>query len=160
MSKNKGNRAPRTVRPDVVYLPHDPNKETVIVSDMDGTLSQLGGRNPYDARHCDEDPPHEPVVKIVKALAQVYPLIVVSARYETVRPQTESWLRKHGLPYRELFMRKAGDNRTDALVKGEICRDYLFPRYNIEVVFDDRTRVVTFWRWMGFPCFQVQFGDF
>lgn len=159
MSKKK-ERKPRVIRPDAVYLPHDPDKETIIVSDMDGTLSQLGGRNPYFADNCDQDPEHEPVVKIVKALTAVYPLIVVSARYETVRSQTERWLKEHGIPYRELIMRRAGDNRNDGLVKAEIARDFIYPRFNVEVVFDDRDRVVNVWRWLGFPCFQVQFGGF
>lgn len=159
MSK-KSKWKPRVVRPDPMYLPPVHHKETVIVSDMDGTLSLLGGRNPYDASRCDFDPPHTPVVETVKLLAKTFPLVVVSARFEKVRAQTERWLKWHDIVYRDLLMRKDGDTRNDALVKAEIFRDYLHPKYNIHAVFDDRDRVVEMWRWMGVPCFQVQFGNF
>lgn len=147
-------------RPDPVYRPFDPALPNVVIFDMDGTLSLLGGRNPYDASRCDRDPVHTPVLMVADTLSLNYPIIVVSARYEKVRPQTKIWLEHVGLRYLELLMRKDGDNRGDALVKAEIYRDDIAPRFNVQCVFDDRSRVVAMWRWFGVPCFQVAEGDF
>lgn len=170
----------RPARPDPVYLQQETDKPSVYVFDMDGTLALLGGRNPYDASQCDLDPPHAPVVAMARRLS--YPehysaqqratnaitpglnphshVVIVSARFEKVRAQTERWLVNHGIAYRALFMRTDGDNRKDALVKAEILRDFLLPNFRVETVFDDRDRVVEMWRWFGIPAFQVQPGDF
>lgn len=45
-----------------------------------------------------------------------------------------------------IFMRKEGDTRSDDIVKYEILKDKIVPRYYVEAVFDDRNRVVDMWR--------------
>lgn len=147
-------------RPDPVYLAHDPAKPTAVIFDIDGTLALLGGRNPYDASTCDRDPIHGPVVATAHMTMRHYPIIVCSGRHERNRARTESWLKAHGIIFTELLMRPDDDNRNDAIIKAEIFRDKIAPRYNILCAYDDRDRVVAMWRWLGVPCFQVQYGDF
>lgn len=168
-------RQKREIRPDPVYRVVDPSLPTVFITDMDGTMSFLGGRNPYHAGKCDLDPPNLPMVRLARRLMRpagnpgmhlipgqnpASELIVVSARFEAVRPQTEHWLIEQGVAWRHLFMRADGDTRKDALVKAEILRDCIWPFFNIEVAFDDRQRVVDMWRHFGIACFQVNPGDF
>lgn len=165
----------RNIRPDPVYREVNPNLPTVHLTDMDGTMSHLGGRNPYHAARCHLDPPNRPMVRLARRLMApaatptmylipgknpLSELIVVSARFEVVRPQTEQWLIEQEIAWRELFMRADGDTRKDALVKAELLRDYIWPFYNVEIAFDDRSRVVDMWRYFGIACFQVSPGDF
>lgn len=42
--------------------------EKVLLCDMDGTLSLLNGRNPYDASTCDQDELNEPVRFVLQSL--------------------------------------------------------------------------------------------
>jgi adenylate cyclase class IV len=60
----------------------------------------------------------------------------------------------------KLFMRQAGDNRDDRIVKREIYEREIKGRYNVRFVLDDRNKVVALWRDLGLPCFQVADGDF
>ncbi len=157
---NHGKKRQRPARLDPVYRAHNPELPTAVVFDMDGTLALLGGRNPYDAFHCDRDPIHRPVLAMADVLAAHYTLLIVSGRYEKFRPQTETWLANNAVQYAELLMRPDGDNRNDAIIKAEIFRDKIAPKYNVHCAFDDRDRVVAMWRFLGVPCFQVQEGNF
>jgi len=58
-------------------------------------------------------------------------------------------------------MRAKGDNRKDAVIKGELYEEHVKAKYNVVVVFDDRNQMVDYWRQeAGVPCFQVNYGDF
>jgi len=145
---------------DPVYLPMNAKLPDAWIFDMDGTLALLGGRNPYEPVTCDQDPVHHPVMRVQKLLSVHYNIIILSGREDLYRPQTERWLAKHGVHCAELHMRITGDNRNDAVIKAEIFRDQISPRFNVLGAFDDRDRVVKMWRWLGICCFQVQEGAF
>lgn len=57
-------------------------------------------------------------------------------------------------------MRRADDERDDAIVKYEIYRDFIAPEFDVQIAFDDRDRVVKMWRQVGLTCAQVDYGDF
>ena len=80
--------------------------------------------------------------------------MIVTARDEICRFQSDIWLRTYGIEYEEMFMRKLKDNRKDAIVKEEILKD-IQSKYTILAVFDDRQQVVDMWRKHRIPCFQV-----
>lgn len=131
--------------------------------DVDGTLALGPHRNPYQWQHADEDLVNLPVAMVVQALAahpQVAAVIAISGRHEQARALTTNWLRRHGLPIGELLMRPDGDYRPDDVVKEELFRERVEPRYETAGVIDDRTRVVAMWRRLGLICFQVADGDF
>lgn len=163
---SKGRNKP--ARPDPVYREYDPQKRDAYIFDMDGTLALLGGRNPYDASHCDLDPINWPVLKLALMIGKDpnVTIIIVSGRDDKFLPQTERWLQEKGVRYSVIFMRRTGHmgangrKENDSVVKAEIFRDKIAPFYNILGAFDDRDRVVEMWRWFGVPCFQVQPGDF
>lgn len=56
-------------------------------------------------------------------------------------------------------MRKADDNRNDAIVKREILEE-LVKEYYIVAALDDRDRVVKMLRESGIKCLQVAYGNF
>lgn len=131
--------------------------------DVDGTLALSAGRSPYDWRRADSDLPNQPVVTAVQALAahpQVEAVLVISGREEQSRGLTEEWLRNHSVPFSEVFMRQNGDYRPDDVVKEELFRKHIEPRYIVAGIIDDRDRVVHMWRRLGLTCFQVAEGDF
>lgn len=144
-----------------VYKPfYDPSLQKVIICDLDGTIALHTGRSPYDTAKCDTD-----VVNLVVSdllLRYNERLIFVSGRDEEFRPQTVEWLKKNiGYEYSYLlFMRPKGDKREDSIVKEEIYNNEIKGKYNVELVLDDRNRVVEMWRRNGLTCFQVAEGDF
>ena len=129
----------------------------VIIADLDGTLALPNGRNPYDASLCEDDLVN-PVVWDI--LAKGYPPILVTGRSEKHRPQTERWLKTHGIAYTRLFMRADGDKRQDGVVKQEIYREHIAGKYNIKYVLEDRASAVAAWRALGLTVLQVADGDY
>jgi len=138
-------------------------KLQVWLVDVDGTLALSPHRDPYDWRSADKDLPNAPVITAVQALSahpEVSSIVAVSGRNEIARGLTETWLSLHNVPFSELFMRADGDFRPDDLVKEELFRRHIEPRYHVIGAIDDRDRVVKMWRRLGLVCFQVAEGDF
>ena len=139
------------------------HKPVAWVVDIDGTLALGLHRDPYDWRQADADEPNAPVVMAVRALSEHPPvsaIIAVSGRHEIARTLTTQWLTDHGVPFDELLMRQDGDYRSDEIVKEELFRRFIEPRYRVAAVIDDRDRVVKMWRRLGLVCFQVADGLF
>ena len=125
------------------------SKQNVWIFDIDGTLADHQGlRSPYDESKVSEDSPITPVWAVLNCLIKEYKIIFVSGRTTICEEATNYWLWKH-LPNRSLFykpydlyMRQAGDNRKDSIVKKEIYDTKILPYYNIIGVFDDRLQVL------------------
>lgn len=142
--------------PHPQYEPNTLLPDTVIV-DLDGTLAKHQGRNPYDASRCEEDLFDQAVWNATKGFDRV---VFLSGRDEQFRPQSERWLAANGVENPVLFMRAHGDLRSDSIVKQELFFAEVAPRFNVQVVLDDRDTVVRMWRAIGVPCFQVAPGAF
>ena len=128
----------------------------VVICDLDGTLSLLNGRNPYDASTCEEDGLNNVVYDLIKNENVIF----VSGREDRFKLQTENFLNKYNVNYISLFMRKSNDFRKDSIIKQEIYDNLIKGRYNIKFVLDDRNQVVEMWRCNGLTCLQVAEGDF
>jgi len=139
-----------------------------ILVDIDGTLAHHEGiRNPYDTSRYAEDLFDEVVADAVFAAARYEArhgapakIIVMSGRDAAYRAVLESWLTEHGFVWDDIFMRPVGDTRNDAVVKNELFERHIAGNYNVDIVFDDRDRVVQMWRQKGLRCFQVAPGAF
>lgn len=149
--------------------PHD--GVPAITCDIDGTLALLAeGYSPYDPAHYPHDTLNVTVREVYHTLLGYYsygtsrpnPLgILLTGRGEEHREATEEWLRRNGVVYDELHMRKAGDNRRDDVVKSEKVNEHIVAKGRTIVAhFDDRDRVVKMFRARGVPTFQVADGDF
>lgn len=123
----------------------------IFLADMDGTTSFLNGRVPYDASTCHNDLPNEALIDIFKRTE--YKLIFFSGREDKDRVPTENWLYSQGIVDFELYMRKTGDSRNDAIVKRELYEAVVKDKYLVMAVFDDRPRVVRLWVELGLPIF-------
>ena len=145
-----------------------------IIFDLDGTLANIGHR----LHHIQNDKPNWDVFNdacpgdainthVYELYQQMcnqsnkpnHPPIIVTARPETHREQTEQWLMKWNLVPRYLFMRPAKDYRPDVEIKKEIVDKYI-QKAPVLFVVDDRTKVVNMWRELGYKCFQAQAGDY
>ena len=132
-------------------------KPTAIMVDIDGTLAHMDGRSPYDYSKVSEDLFDDVIADITRKYKNV---VVMSGRPEDCREDTENWLRKHAVRFNQLLMRTSGDNREDSIIKLELFKEHVEPKYQILFVLDDRNRVVKMWRDNGLKCLQVAEGDF
>lgn len=140
----------------------DPTLPRAIIVDIDGTIAHMTGRSPYDYSRVWEDAVHNDVVHIISTVAasKDCKILLVSGRPESCRRDTLKWLfHNTSLIVEDLYMRKTDDKRSDSIVKYEILQE-LIKKYFIELVFDDRDRVVKMWREAGLRCLQVAPGAF
>ena len=154
---------PRTVKEaTLTYTAQDSTLPKAVICDLDGTLSLLNGRDPYDASSADEDLLNVPVARVLQmAKAQGYKVILLSGREQLYREPTERFLSKHQIAYDLLLMRTTNDYRKDNIIKKELFQQEIAGKYFIEFLLDDRNQVVDMWRKdLQLPCFQVNYGDF
>ena len=144
------------------YATQDKNLPKAVICDLDGTLSLLNGRDPYNAATCDNDLLNEPVAAALKmAKQQGYQVILLSGREDKFREPTVRFLDKHQIDYDLLLMRTSNDFRKDNIIKRELFESEIQGKYFVEFLLDDRNQVVDMWRKdLHLPCFQVNYGDF
>ena len=143
------------------YATQDKNLPKAVICDLDGTLSLLNGRDPYNAATCDNDLLNEPVAAALKmAKQQGYQVILLSGRENKFREPTMRFLDKHQIGYDLLLMRTSNDFRKDNIIKRELFEGEIQGKYFVEFLLDDRNQVVDMWRKdLHLPCFQVNYGD-
>ncbi|WP_314269572.1 AAA family ATPase [Capnocytophaga sputigena] len=144
------------------YATQDKNLPKAVICDLDGTLSLLNGRDPYNAATCDNDLLNEPVAAALKmAKQQGYQVILLSGREDKFREPTVRFLDKHQIGYDLLLMRTSNDFRKDNIIKRELFEGEIQGKYFVEFLLDDRNQVVDMWRKdLHLACFQVNYGDF
>lgn len=156
----------------------------IVLCDIDGTVADCAHRRHFlDEKPknwdrffaaMESDPPRLQVVEMLEDLVAGREMgsfselaggripIFVSARPEEYRGATERWLRENIPSIREkhrdlvLFMRAGGDYRDDSIIKAEMFTK-TFHNYRIDVVLDDRPRVIRGWRDLGLKVIDV--GD-
>ncbi len=143
-----------------------------IIFDIDGTLSHVGDRSPYDSRECAVDLPNKSIIalnawaRLVQIEGHKYfsnkelKIVLLSGRKEEAREATETWMKDHGVVYDELYMRETADDRRDSIVKEELFNTHIRDKYNVIFIVDDRQQVVDMWRDLGITCLQTNWADF
>ena len=164
--------------------------KTDVICDIDGTIMNVEDRlalaiknkRPEDKRmNWDifldpkvmeaEDRPNWDVVFLIKKLMSTGSTILfTSARNERHRDVTMRQLAQgcninmRISPYtnkgNRLYLRDDDDFRPDDITKKEIFERVLTDGFRPQLAFDDRDQVVSMWRDMGLPCFQVRGGKF
>ena len=141
----------------------DKNKLSCIVCDIDGTIAQ-SGRGPFEWDKVGQDKPKQQVINTVMEKYKDLPVIFLTGRDEVCLQDTIKWLQNHCPCYIdgkiELFMRKTGDHRPDTVYKEEVFRNNILPRFNVDLVFEDRRQVVDHLRHLGLEVWQVSQGRF
>jgi hypothetical protein len=136
-------------------------KPKTIIVDIDGTLAKMNGRGPFEWARVGEDLCKEQIKDIVNIYYDNdYTVIIFSGRDGICRPQTEQWLKDHNIHYNALYMRPAGNNEKDSIVKERMYRQYIEPYLDVQFILVDRDQVVKMWRDLGLTCLQVDYGNF
>lgn len=146
----------------ITYADQDTSLPKAVICDLDGTLSLLNGRDPYNASTADQDLLNTPVAMVLKMVKQQgYKVILLSGRENAYREPTERFLAKYQIDYDLLLMRDTNDYRKDNIIKKELFLEEIQGKYFVEFLLDDRNQVVDMWRReLALPCFQVNYGDF
>jgi phosphoglycolate phosphatase-like HAD superfamily hydrolase len=151
-------------------------KQKAIIFDLDGTLCNTDHRQhfvqgEYKKKDFDKfyenmhlDPPHAWCVNLVHLYYNAgYKIFFCSGRPDNYREKTEVWIHQHTLLRLSeyvLMMRPAGNYGDDRIIKEAMYRTGIEPEYMVEVVIDDRQKVVDMWRAIGLTCLQCAPGDF
>ena len=120
-----------------------------IIFDLDGTMALNDHRSYYDYSEKVKKDKVNIVLKMLLSLVNNntdIKLFAVSGREGVCKEWTEEWLTDCLIPYDNLYMREAGDNRPDDIVKKEIYDKYIKDKYHVVCVFDDRKRVLRMWK--------------
>jgi orotate phosphoribosyltransferase len=126
--------------------------------DMDGVLCE-------DYRHPSEDGPHEDAYRHHLEHAKPlnipsYPILaIVTARLEKYRPETEAWLRRHGVQYKTLNMAPydtPGERHRNKGFGHRKARYYAKKHRAILFVENDRRQAEIIHRISGKPVFSLE----
>ena len=147
-----------------------------IIFDLDGTLCNADHRRHhvegdykkkdfetfYEKMHLDT--PNMWCANMVKLYYKAgYQIYFCTGRPEEYREKTTMWLFDH-LKLLEgeykLLMRHTGNYTDDRLVKVTMYTTVIEPECDVELVIDDRSKVVKIWRELGLTCLQCYPGDF
>ena len=143
----------------------------VVIFDVDGTIADVehrrhfvNGNNDWDSfrKETVNDTPVQWVCDIAKRhISQGDEVAFFSARNESERDiserQISEWI---GDGHKGVFLRPDGDYRCDAEFKSELADRFEDIGGQIDLVYDDRNKVVDMWRQRGTTVVQVADGDF
>ena len=135
-----------------------------ILFDLDGTVAKHVARSPYDYSRVKTDAVHPHIRTMINGYYDSgYFCFGFSGRPDinNVRKDTEEWLDENGIHFHKLHMRPADQlTENDADVKQFLFDFYIRNNYDVEVMLDDRNRVVRRMRKLGVNVLQVADGDF
>lgn len=129
---------------------------------VDGTLVEVSSIRHYvtdktrnfDKFHCESVncPPNQWVVDALHEHQKAgKAILIVTARQFRYAMHTMFWLKFAGIDYDQLYMRRTGDFRPDAVVKSEILEMIKADHYFPVLAYDDRADVAAVWASAGIP---------
>ena len=143
-----------------------------VIFDVDGTIADVEHRRHFVSgghknwvsfkEHTKFDTPVQWVCDIAKRfIAQGDEVAFFSARNESEREITEQQISEWiGDGYEGLFLRPNDSYEPDEIFKSELADKFEEIGGKIDLVFDDRNKVVDMWRNRGITVVQVADGDF
>lgn len=143
-------------------MSHVAMTETVVVFDLDGTLTNHAARlhlalakrwTEYHSAGAS-DPSRPAIVQLAKALtAAGCAILIATGRPEQYREMTNQWLAQHEVPYQWLLMRPDGEVRPGAVVKRELYQRWQVTTHQAAwMAVEDDTRNVAMWGAIGVAC--------
>ena len=136
------------------YTPNEQLPNCIIV-DIDGTVAEMSGRQPFEWDKVDTDLPRQFVIDVVTGYADRHNchILFLSGRDGCCYAKTHDWLAEHvghNVSW-SLNMRKTKDFRKDSIIKEEIFWNVVAPNFNVVGVFDDRPQVLQVWHELKLP---------
>lgn len=148
-----------TIYPEHTLVVFDNKKPDVIICDIDGTIADNSWRDVYDATRCDKDEPINEILTIINNIDSA-DVVFITGRDEKFRTKTMRWLQKYVLDPFELFMRPDSDKHHDFIVKEDIIKNEIVPKYNVLFAIDDRPSVCRIYRKLGIKTLQLNDIEF
>lgn len=132
------------------YMEQDESLEKIILCDSDGCINNVVNRSPYDGSNLHNDTPNEIVVDYLQMMHERgFKIIIMSGLEDKYQENRENWYKAHGVPYDELYMRKAGDSRKDCIIKKELFDEHIRGKYFCFTVIEDREQMREMYTEMG-----------
>lgn len=145
-----------------------PRRGPAVVFDLDGVLSDAGGRQhllkgarpDWDAFFAasGDDPLVPEVAVLLALLAEDLLIVLLTARPARTSSTTFTWLARHELRWDLLVMRPEGDHRPARVFKREAVRQLLSSGLELRLCFEDDQRNVEMFRAEGVPALYVHSG--
>lgn len=139
-------------------------KIKTVVFDLDGCIADVGHRLHHvegiDAEWDDffAEQHKDDVYEWCKDMVNIYSIdreiIIVTARPDRYKKETEQWLKANRITYDKLFMRSNGDRRSHWRVKSDIYDKHL-KDIDIEFCIEDTQECVEMWKSKGLVCLHV-----
>lgn len=143
------------------YMEQDETLEKIILSDCDGCINIVSRhRSPYDGSLCHLDEPNEIVVDYLRMMHEKgMKIILMSGLEDCYRENRENWLKANNVPYDELYMRKAGDNRKDWVIKDELFEKHIKDKYFVYAIIEDRMQMREYYTNKGLSHRMLSIGN-
>jgi len=147
-------------------------KPRAVIFDIDGTIADIGHRcrmvqdwiNVTDAQvaaysaRMDDDRPILPMVELARTLHTAgFAILLLTARDDSQYQRTKDWMKSHGVPFEQLYMReqrKPGEVWTPNAEYKLDQLNVIRKKYDIEFAVDDEPKVVKMFRDNGITCLQ------
>jgi phosphoglycolate phosphatase-like HAD superfamily hydrolase len=139
-----------------------------VVFDMDGVLSDAGGRQHLLApprrdwraffEAVGEDALIAEVARLLEVLDSDLRVVLLTARPHRVQPQTLDWLARHELRWDLLVMRPSRDFGASSDFKRSVVRDLQERGFELGLAFEDDRRNVEMFHAEGVPCVYIHSG--
>ncbi len=134
------------------------NEENLVyVFDIDGTITIDNGDSFHvtdDGKFIQNVSNDTPIYDMKLLIDSLYAggglIVYCTARYENVRKQTITWLKKHDFAFDHLYMRKNGDYRRSSIVKLEYMDEIKNKHGYICSVFENNLETVKLLRHHGY----------
>lgn len=148
------------------WIPYNRELFDCIIVDLDGTIAFNKDGRPFYGEGCGEgiknDIPCDNLISLIDSMfsreGRSCDVFIITGRDESVRIETENWLRNNYINYTNLFMRTTGDYRSGDIVKKEIYDKHIKNKYNVLFVLEDSQKCVNMWRDEGLICLQPNDG--
>jgi hypothetical protein len=139
-----------------------------VVFDVDGVLADAAGRQHYleggrrdwkaffDA--CGDDPLVEEVARLLHLLDASLTIVLLTARPQTVMPQTMGWLTRYGVRWDLLVMRPTGRQLPAIDFKRQAVEHLRDAGFALQLAFEDDQRNVAMLRDEGIPTVYIHSG--
>ena len=151
---------------DRIMKDFDETKIPAIICDLDGTVSLGYHRGVFEYDKVGDDIKEFRVCRMLENLLKsnkYKEIIFLSGREVSCYEETKKWIFKNidlNKTSYQILLRNLGDHRPDNVVKKEIYEKLIEPYYDVQLVFEDRDKVVKMWRDLGLLCCQVYYGEF
>lgn len=151
---------------DRIMKEFDESKKSAIICDLDGTVALGYHRGVFEYEKVGGDIKDFRVCRILENLlksGRYKKVIFLSGRERSCYTESEQWILNNidlnGIDY-QLLLRNVGDYRPDNIIKKEMYENLIEPYYDVQLVLEDRDKVVKMWRDLGLLCCQVYYGEF